>query len=97
MPRKKKFDEMEILQTFADFTRGIQFDRNLNNVHNPIYESLGQALKMPKHVIRKVILGMQPSLILQKYMQESDSYIFETSVHFLNASRKTSDGSSTAR
>lgn len=97
MTRKKKFDEMQILQTFADLTRGIEFDRNLNNVHNPIYDTLAKALKIPKHVIRKVILGMQPTLILQRHIPDSNSYIFEASMEFLNTSRKTSDSSDTAR
>lgn len=100
MSRTKKPDEMQILQEFVNITRGREFDRNLNNIHNPIYGTLAQTLKLPKHVIRKVIFGMQPSLILQRYKPDSKSYIFETPMHrseHMEKSGNVSDDSATTR
>lgn len=91
---------MNILQAFVNITRDKEFSCNLNNIHNPIYGILAQELKMPMHKIRKVISRMQPSLIVQKYLPDSKSYMFETSMHhaeYLNMSRKSSDGSATTR
>lgn len=100
MSRTKKPNEMQILQEFVNITRGREFDRNLNNIHNPIYGTLSQTLKLPKHVIRKVIFGMQPSLILQRYKPDSKSYIFETPMHHsdnMNKSETISGDSATKR
>lgn len=66
MRGKKSSNEIEILKAFEECTRTEVFDRNLSNIHNPIYVTLSKIVKIAKHEIRKIILEYQPSVTLQK-------------------------------
>lgn len=65
MTKKKEVSTEDIMQMFAKHTSS-EFDRNLKDVHNPIYLILSRRLKMKKKEVRRVVLENQPVLILRK-------------------------------
>lgn len=67
MDKKKNDDKIRIWQMFADFISNNVLDPDLRNIDNPIYFTLSKQLNKPRNEIRKIVLEMQPSLLVKKY------------------------------
>lgn len=63
---EKNDDEARVLQMFAEYRRENIFDRDFRDIHDPIYSTFSERLKISENEIRKIILRIQPSLILPK-------------------------------